>query len=242
MQLHEESEGVTQFSIQTLYYMLREPAAAADIIKADLAGLVVQIIQGPSLKSVAGFSTIVLNSLHGFSCQPEARQQLLDRLTPDSARVMIELSLDALEDPNACHTALVFAAGGALLLLCSFSPSLHYDLLCSWQGPSLFCKPHRSVIHSAAAQAWAMPLSVCRACKRLEEASESSLVFTLLESSSAHTLSSCIQLSCLQPAVFSPTHLQPSYVCNTGVCCSVILGCDHGKRAADCEPVDQQSS
>ena len=143
LQLHEDSEGVTQLSIQTLYYMLREPAAAADIIKADLAGLVVQIMQGPSLKSVTGFSAIVLNSLHGFSCQPQGRQQLLDRLTPDSVRVMIELSLDALEAPTPSHAALVFAAGGALVnrfphikdtcsvpsyaqkgnrLLCSFDP------------------------------------------------------------------------------------------------------------------------
>ena len=94
--------------------MLHEPAAEADIMKADLAGLVLQLLQGPSLKSVAGLSTVVLNSLYGFSCQPAGRQQLLQKLTPNSARIMIDLSLEYVEAPHACHAALVAAAGDVL--------------------------------------------------------------------------------------------------------------------------------
>lgn len=172
MQLHEESQDVTQFSMQTLFYMLREPAAAADIIRADLAGLVLQVMQGPSLKSVTGFPTIVINSLYGLSCQPEGRQQLLDRLTPDSARIMLELSLDALEAPTACHAALVFAAGGAVIN--DFHTSKDTCTVPSYaqKGLILLCSftPHCIVIHSAAGQAHATPLFVCRPCKHLDEA------------------------------------------------------------------------
>lgn len=98
-------------------------------MKADLAGLVLQLMQGPSIQSVAGLSTTVLNSLYGFSCQPAGRQQLLQKLTPDSARIMIDLSLEYLEAPTACHAALVVAAGEILwrLLLCSFM-----SLIASW--------------------------------------------------------------------------------------------------------------
>lgn len=101
--------------------MLREPAAESDIIKAGLAGVVLQLIQGPSLQSVAGLSTVVLNSLYGFSCQPAGRQQLLEKLTTDSSRIMIDLSLKHLESPHPCHAALVVAAGENVwtLLLCS---------------------------------------------------------------------------------------------------------------------------
>ena len=91
--------------------MLREPAAEAHIITADLAGLVLQLMQGPSLQSVVGLPTVVLYNLHGFSCQPAGRQQLLDKLTPDSSRIVIDLSLKYLETPNACHAALIAAAG-----------------------------------------------------------------------------------------------------------------------------------
>lgn len=94
--------------------MLREPAAEADIVKADLAELVLQLMQGPSLESVDGLSPFLLNALYGLSCRPAARQQLLDKLTTHSCGIMVDLSLKQLEAPNAYHAALVVAAGELL--------------------------------------------------------------------------------------------------------------------------------
>ena len=111
---------MTCSSIETLGRMLYVPAAASDIIKADLVGLVLQILQGPFLKP---FCVTAANSLYFFSCQPAVRQQLVEKLTPDSAKAVIELCLKLLEAPDDDHAALVIAAGDILysLLPCSCS-------------------------------------------------------------------------------------------------------------------------
>ena len=107
--------------METLGRMMHVPAAAADIIKADLAGLVLQILQGPSSES---FHVTAANSLYFFCCQPASRQQLLEKLTPDSASVVIDLSLKLLEAPDYDQSALDIAAGDILCsLLCSMVQS-----------------------------------------------------------------------------------------------------------------------
>lgn len=117
VQLHEETLVTTRASIATLRLMLYEPAAAADIIKADLAGLVLQIMQGPSLESSIA---TVINFLYHFSKQPTGRQQLLLKLTPDIARSMIDTCLKCLEAPQYDEPALIIATGdiACSLLLC----------------------------------------------------------------------------------------------------------------------------
>lgn len=117
VQLHEETHGATCASIATLSHVLQQPPVAADIIKADLAGLVLQIMQGPSS---ASFDAPAVNFLYAFSKQPTGRQQVLEELTPDTARSMIDLSLKYLEASEYDHSALVIASGDiACLLLCS---------------------------------------------------------------------------------------------------------------------------
>lgn len=159
--------------------MLREPAAEAHIIKADLAGLVLELMQGPSLQSVAGLSTVVLNSLYGFSCQPAGRQQLLDKLTTDSSRIMVDLSLKYLEAPNPCHASLVVAAGenGRTLLLCSFR-----SLIALW----IILDPAKQPKY----------LNVCHVCNYQAPGSVQHLIFPV-----AFILCSCIHTSCSLPEV-----------------------------------------
>ena len=118
VQLHEETLGATRASIATLSQMLYEPAAAADIIKADLAGLVLQIMQGPSLESSV---LIVIHFLNHFSKQPTGRQQLLLKLTPDIARSMIDMCLKRLEAPQYDEPALIIATGDIACSLLLFS-------------------------------------------------------------------------------------------------------------------------
>ena len=98
--------------------MLHVPGAEAEIIKADLASVVVQFMQGPSLGSESTHVT-VLNALYLFSGRPVGRQQLLEKLTPDSLRIMIDLSLNCLEAPDPNHSGLSIAAGH--FLLCTYS-------------------------------------------------------------------------------------------------------------------------
>ena len=108
MQLDDHTQDLTHSSIQTLGHMMHVPPAAADVIKADLAGLLLQILPGPLSEP---FRMTAAYLLYFFSCQPASRQQLLEKLTPDSAKAVIDLSLKSLEAPDYDHAALVVAAG-----------------------------------------------------------------------------------------------------------------------------------
>ena len=125
MQLDEETQDVTCCSIETLARMLHVPAAAADINKADLAGLLLRILQGPSLES---FRDTAANALYFFCSQPAGRQQLLEKLTPDSAKSLIDLSLKFFEAPEYNRSALIVATGDILCSLLSCSCSVIQSL------------------------------------------------------------------------------------------------------------------
>lgn len=127
MQLDKETQIVTCCSIETLARMLHVPAAAADINKADLAGLLLQILQGPSFPE--SFCDTAANALYFFCSRPAGRQQLLEKLTPDSAKSLIDLSLKFFEAPEYNHSALIVATGDFLCSLLSCSCSVIQSLV-----------------------------------------------------------------------------------------------------------------
>lgn len=111
--LHEDCQHTTCLSIGALNWMFSVPAAAAEIVKADPAGLLLQIMQDPSFESIDNLDAAVMCSLWHLNCQPAGRQQLLLQLTPDSCRVVIQMALKYLESPPD-HEACVCAAGELL--------------------------------------------------------------------------------------------------------------------------------
>ena len=132
VQLDEEAQDLTRCSIETLCHMLHVPAAAADIIKADLAGLMLQILQGSSFES---FHLTAANFLYLFSCQPAGRQLLLEMLTPDSAKPIIDLSLELLEAPDYNHSDLAIATGECPLQFAVLQ--LQHDATYMWDKTSI---------------------------------------------------------------------------------------------------------
>lgn len=126
MPLDQERALTTRLSIEVLGWMFRVPAAAAEMVKADLAGTLLQIIQDPCMDVIHQLDAAVMGCLWLLNRQPAGRQQLLQQLTPDSCRVLIELSLKHLE-AQVNHHALICAAGellDPLALECSVSCSL----------------------------------------------------------------------------------------------------------------------
>ena len=124
LQRDEGSKHIIRLSIEALNWMFIDPAASTEMVKADLAGLLLQIVQDPALELTRPLDAAVMCGLWHLNRQPAGRQQLLQQLTPDSCRVMIDLSLKYLEDPPD-HDALACAAGK--LPCACFSCSLHRE-------------------------------------------------------------------------------------------------------------------
>lgn len=128
--LDEGSAHTTRLSLELLGCMFRVPAATAEMVKADLAGSLLQIMQDPHLDDVHQLDAAVMGDLCLLNRQPAGRQQLLQQLNPDSCRVLIQLCLKHLEAP-VNHAALVCAAGELLdpvVLEGSVSCSLRCEL------------------------------------------------------------------------------------------------------------------
>ena len=96
--LHQGSVTTAWLSIRALAFMTSVPASAAETIKADLTGLLVKAMQEPEVGSDKFVLGVVLTALYRLSVLPDGRQQLLQKLTPASSAVMIEMSLKVLED------------------------------------------------------------------------------------------------------------------------------------------------
>ena len=96
--------------MRALAYMLSVPASATETMKADLAGIVVEIMQEPEFESDPAVSIAAMTAAYRLSFLPAGRQQLLEKLTPASSAAMIEMSLKVLEDDNS-ETGGMLVAG-----------------------------------------------------------------------------------------------------------------------------------
>ena len=111
--MQEECISTVCNSICLLAYMLRVPDSG--IIKTDLAGTLMRLLQGEHFLSLPGVSSSVTTALYRYSALPAGRLQLLQQLTPAGSAAMVDKSLQMLEDRDSTDPGGLLVAAGSFL-------------------------------------------------------------------------------------------------------------------------------